>query len=246
MAERKGVSPKEPPKEKKVRQPISQFSMAIACLEEGQYIDRMMGILRKQTLPQATDFLVVISDNGSRGTWSIVEPESVLTAKRQALESTLGEKGLGTSFLTVLQEEEKARNLSLTINHQQELQQTLAKRNSLFFGLQQALPENTQQQLAEYISLEDMQRNLLTDTLSQPKQQIEKADAIRPPRIPDQEPTREQQETLAAYARIFLGAYDNPEKDFRIAIVQGSETGSFGSVKRFGIEAVKKDFSHHT
>lgn len=250
MAEKVRVEkPRARAKETTSKQPIAQFSMAIASFEEGQHVDRMMGILSKQTLPKA-DFLVVISDNGSRGAWSIIEPESVITTKRLHLEKELGAKGLGNSFLTLLQEEEEARSLSLFTQHDNglaahNLQEVLTKRDTILTSITQDIPLSLQQQLGEYITLEDAQRNLLAHALQDPTKHIQEADTERPPRIPHQKPTREQQETVAAYARVLLGAYDDPEKDFRIALVQGSETGSFGSVKRFGLEAAKRDFSIH-
>lgn len=250
-------------KEKNPAQHIAQVSFSIACLEEGLHIPRVMKKLTRYGAPAGKDLLIVISDNGSRGAMELIEPENNLIQARSSLLHTLQttHPDLVEGFGDYVQKSAALRNLQMqileepTISTLHEYSSLLTSQPTLIDTLAQGLPATLSSQLYQYAQAEDLQRSSLATGLKKPEEIIDRAEENEHYHYTHHlkgtdsyekhaASTEDQKETIRAYAQILSGKYqDDPH--IRVELVGGSQTGSFGSARKFGVEAIERDFEQH-
>lgn len=242
---------------------IVQVSLSIACLEEGLHIPRVMEKLTKRGTLGERDLLVVISDNGSRGAMELIESENNLAHARSSLLQQLQTTNptLAEGFGEYVQKSARLRNLQMkvleepTIPVLHEYSSLLTSQPTLIDTLTQGLPASLSAQFYQYAQAEDLQRSALATGLKTPEEIISRAeekehyhythhlkgtDAYEKHKGPKDD----QLETIRAYSQILSGKYQD-DPNVRVQLVGGSETGSFGSARKFGVEAIERDFDTH-
>ncbi len=219
---------------------IKQVSFAIACIEEGPHITRVIKQLTKvQEIPSTTDILIAISDNGSRGAWTLIEGASTLQKMQDELEKSLNPHQVSDFHqLTTIQK--KVRKLQYqTVQSPTDVtlqnEKVLAEQDLAYVSEKLLDTTHGEQNplLQHFLIGESYYRSDLLLAMASPEVFIKQTDAnpLHPRLIPNQEPTFWQKETIRIYAEMFSGKYDKLPHNIRIKLATGSEQGNFGSVE---------------
>lgn len=240
------------PQESHPGKTIKQISFALACLEEGRHITRIISQLTThQEIPRGTDVALIISDNGSRGAWNLIEGASTLQTLERKLQASVEDQPQLAEQLRVITGAQKQLR-KLQYEETQSPTSLTEKKTDANYRLSQAasilseeLPTKQALLLNEFLERESRHRETLLDAMTHPHAFIAKTDILRSPLI-GSEPTQRQIDTIKIYGEILSGKYDGLQaKGIRLKLASGSEMGNFGSVKEFARRAASQDFQDH-